>query len=347
MGRRPDPPYDGPMSRQRAHRSRRLAALLSGCLALAACGGPAGTGATMAPVATVAAPASSATVPSAAAPTSTPTPPEPSMAAGDPVLLAVGDIGRCDSTDDDAVGALIATLPGAVATLGDTAYDSGTPDELRNCFGAAWAGVTDRIRYAITGNHDDLTDAGAPLRDYLGRAASRDGRTYFSDELGSWHVVVLDADCHVVAGGCGPDSPQLRWLRDDLAASHAACTLALWHQPRFSSGDHGNDGSSAPFWDALYAGGADIVLNGHDHDYERFDAQDPSAAPDPARGITEFVVGTGGGGPRAFGDIRANSVVRATGVFGVLELTLGDGGWTFRFVATAPGFADEGTGACH
>ena len=285
--------------------------------------------------------------PPTAALTATPTPLEFTIAADDPVLLAVGDIGRCDSKADDAVGALIATLPGVVVTLGDTAYARGTARELRDCFAAAWPGVTDRIRYAVTGNHDDLTDAGAPLRDFLGPAASRDGRTYFSEELGSWHIVVLDANCDVVAGGCGPDSPQLGWLRADLAASDAACTLALWHQPRFSSGVHGNDETVAPFWDALYAGGADVVLNGHDHDYERFDAQDPSAAPDRARGITEFVVGTGGGGPRAFGDIRANSLVRATGVFGVLELTLGDGGWAFRFLATAPGFADEGTGACH
>ena len=259
----------------------------------------------------------------------------------------MGDIGRCDTTDDDAVGALIATLPGAVATLGDTAYDRGTPDQLRDCFGTAFGGVTDRIRYAVTGNHDDLTDAGAPLRDYLGEAASRDGRTFFSDELGSWHVIVLDANCGVVAGGCGPVSPQLEWLRADLAASDAACTIALWHQPRFSSGGHGNDAAVAPFWDALYAADADVVLNGHDHDYERFDPQDPSAAPDPVRGITEFVVGTGGGEPRAFEEIRPNSAVRATGVFGVLELTLGAGGWAYRFVATTPGFTDEGTGTCH
>ncbi len=242
---------------------------------------------------------------------------------------------------------MIAQLPGAVATLGDTAYPRGTPDELRDCFAAAFGDVVDRIRYAVTGNHDDLTDAGAPLRDFLGEAASRDGRTYFSDELGSWHVVVLDANCRVVDGGCGPDSPQLEWLRADLEASDAACTIALWHQPRFSSGWHGNTDTVGPFWDALYAAGAEVVLNGHDHDYERFAPQDPSAAADPARGITEFVVGTGGGGPRAFDEIQPNSAVRATEVFGALELTLGSGSWTYEFESTTPGFADEGTGTCH
>jgi 3',5'-cyclic AMP phosphodiesterase CpdA len=160
-------------------------------------------------------------------------------------------------------------------------------------------------------------------------------------------VVVLDADCDIVKGGCGADSPQLRWLRDDLAASGARCTLGLWHQPRFSSGQHGDDPAVGAFWDALYAAGADLVLNGHDHDYERLAPQDPSGNVDAARGITEIVVGTGGGELRDFKSIERDSVARVSGTYGVLALTLSDGGWSYRFVGTTPGFTDQGTGACH
>ncbi len=292
---------------------------------------------------------------SAAAPTDSPDVASPTASAASPVaspaavidLVAVGDIGRCDATGDDDTGALVAGLPGVVATLGDTAYPAGTAQQLRDCFGGGWATVKDRIRFAVTGNHDDMTDAGAPLRDYLGAAAARDGHTYFSEDLGAWHVVVLDADCDIVKGGCGADSPQVRWLRDDLAASGARCTLGLWHQPRFSSGQHGDDAAVGPFWDALHAAGADLVLNGHDHDYERLAPQDPSGNVDAARGITEIVVGTGGGDLRDFKAIERNSVARVSGTYGVLALTLSDGSWSYRFVGTKPGFTDQGTGACH
>lgn len=282
-------------------------------------------------------------------PTPGPSPawPAGTAAVGATLLVAAGDIGRCDATTDNDTGALAAALPGVVATLGDTAYDSGSRDELERCFGESWGGVKDRIRFAVTGNHDVRTDGGAPLRAYLGSAAARDGHTYFSDELGAWHVVVLDADCGTVDGGCGPDSPQVRWLRDDLASHPSACTLALWHQPRFSSGEHGDDAETGAFWDALYAAGADLVLNGHDHDYERFVPQDPSGQADDARGITEIVVGTGGGRLRPFRQPPVTSAARSSDAYGVLQLALRADGWSYRFVDTAGAVRDEGTGSCH
>jgi hypothetical protein len=319
-------------------------AMLVACLVLAACGTGGGAPSRGGSAHPAGSPSVAADGPSGPNTTS----PRPTLpSAPDPILLAVGDIASCSSTDDDAVAALVASLDGVVATLGDTAYDDGTPDELRDCFAGPWEPVIPRIRYAVTGNHDDLTDSGLPLRQLLGAAAERDGRTYFADDLGPWHVVVLDANCDVVEGGCGPGSPQLRWLRADLAANPAACTLALWHQPRFSSGYHGDDERVGPFWDALAEAGAELVLNGHDHDYERFDPQDPTGAKDPEQGITEIVLGTGGGEARAFNGLRANSVVRASGVFGVLQLTLHGGGWDWRFVDTAGTFTDGGTGTCH
>jgi acid phosphatase type 7 len=269
------------------------------------------------------------------------------VASGDPVLIAVGDVGRCDATTDDETGALAASLPGTVAILGDTAYESGSAPELEQCFGGSWGPVEDRIRYAVMGNHDIKTDNGAPLEAYLGDAASRDGRTWFSDDLGAWHVIVLDSNCGFAPVGCGRDSDQVRWLRDDLAASDARCTLAMWHHPRFSSGYHGDTGSVRAFWDALHDAGADLVLNGHEHDYERFAPQDPGGVADPAGGITEIVAGTGGGELRGFGRSAPNSLVRISDSYGVLELTLRAGGWSYRFLATDGRVLDQGDGTCH
>ena len=144
---------------------------------------------------------------------------------------------------------------------------------------------------------------------YFGAAAEPDGTSWYSYDLGTWHIVVLDSDCSSV-GGCGADSPQGRWLAADLKASTATCTLAIWHHPRFSSGEHGNDTEVAPFWQALYDAGADVVINGHDHDYERFAPQDPNGRADRARGIREFVVGTGGAALRTFPTTAANSELR-------------------------------------
>lgn len=347
MGWRYAPPMQS-QARATARRTRLLAGVaaiglgtlivLGGLRALSVRGGPASV---PAPPATPSAIAASTTpVPSADAGSGAP--PE------QPVdMVAVGDIGRCDSTADDDTGRLAATLPGVIALLGDTAYPSGTMAELEQCFGASWGLLKDRVRFAVSGNHDDMTDRGLPLQRYLGAAAVRSGHTYFSEDLGAWHVVVLDANCGLVIGGCGPDSPQVRWLRDDLARSPARCTLALWHQPRWSSGDHGSSTDSGAFWDALSAAGADLVLNGHDHDYERFLPQDPPGTPDATSGITELVVGTGGGTLRPFGHILATSVARTSETFGVLALTLRPGGWSSRFVAASGTFTDGGDGTCH
>jgi alkaline phosphatase len=263
------------------------------------------------------------------------------------VMLAAGDIGRCDSTADDATGALAARLHGVVATLGDTAYEDGTMHELEECFGGSWGGVKDRIRFAVTGNHDLHTDGGEPLRAYMGDAASRDGRTWFSDELGAWHVVVLDSDCGFLGDRCGNETDQVSWLREDLAASEARCTIALLHQPRFSSGQHGDSQAVRSFWDELYAADAELVLGGHDHDYERFGPQAPDGTPDDARGMVQFVVGTGGADLEGFKEPRPNSLVRIDDAHGLLELTLGEQSWSFRFVDTAGVARDAGGGSCH
>ncbi len=262
------------------------------------------------------------------------------------ILIAVGDIAECGSNGDERTGALAASLQGTIATLGDTAYDRGTRSELAECFGASWGPVKDRIAWAVSGNHDYMTEDGAPLREYMGAAAVREGRTYFADELGSWQVLVLDTNCDKVAGGCGPDSPQVAWLRDTLAATDAWCTVALYHHPRWSSGFHGETRSADAIWRTLAEGGVDLVLNGHEHDYERFAPLDAYGAEDPS-GIVEIVAGTGGGDLRGFRTPPATgSVVRRSTLFGVVEATLADGSWAIRFLDVEGQDVDRASGTC-
>ena len=183
-----------------------------------------------------------------------------------------------------------------------------------------------------------------------GTSAPRPGptaSTWYARDLGTWRVIVLDSDCDKV-GGCGPESPQGRWLAAELAASDARCTVAIFHHPRFSSGEeHGDDEAMDPFWRALHADGVDVIVNGHDHDYERFAPQDPEGREDRTAGIREFVVGTGGRELRGFADPRPNSELRASIAHGVLALTLHDGSYDWAFHAVASTFSDGGTAACH
>jgi len=273
-----------------------------------------------------------------------PSVPGPS-ASGDPVLVGAGDIADCDLDDDSATAALVEAIPGTVFTAGDNAYPDGTAEQFKDCYGPTWGRFLDRTRPA-PGNHDQNTQDLAGYLGYFGAAAAPDGKTWYSYDLGTWHVIVVDSSCDGV-GGCGPGSEQGRWLATDLAASTARCTVAIWHHPRFSSGEHGDDPSVAPMWQALYTAGADLVINGHDHDYERFAAQDPDGRADGSRGIREFVVGTGGAALRPFSTIAANSELRAAVTHGVLRLVLHPTSYDWTFVPTIGEFGDSGSGPCH
>ncbi len=290
----------------------------------------------------------------ASAPASTGSPPARAAAGVPaPLLVAAGDIAchpgqprTVASCHQAATAALAGRLhPTAVAVLGDTQYDRGQLTEYLGSFAHSWGHLKARIHPA-TGNHEYATPGAAGYYSYFGAAAGPRGRGYYSYELGAWHVVVLNSNCSVVS--CAATSAQVRWLRADLAAHPRRCTLAYWHHPRFSSGFHGNDTSVAPLWSALYAGGADVVLDGHDHDYERFAPQSPAGRRDLVRGIREFIVGTGGEDQRPFLLPKANSERRSSGTFGVLALTLRPTGYSWRFVPE-PGrtFRDAGAGACH
>jgi calcineurin-like phosphoesterase family protein/thrombospondin type 3 repeat protein len=265
----------------------------------------------------------------------------------DPVFVGAGDIASCSSSGDEATAKLLDGIPGTVYTLGDDAYESGTTTEFANCYDPSWGRHKARTKPAV-GNHEYATGTASGYFGYFGAAAGDPSKGYYSYDLGAWHIVALNSMCENV-GGCGTSSPMVSWLKGDLAANHSSCTLAYWHHPVFSSGsEHGNDPKMVPSWDALYAAGADVVLSGHDHDYERFAPQTSSGVADPARGIREFVVGTGGRSHYAFGTIRANSQARNSDTYGVLKLTLHASSYDWQFVPEAgKTFSDSGSGSCH
>ncbi len=214
-----------------------------------------------------------------------PTPPDRSA----PVLVAAGDIASCSSSGDEATAALLDQLPGTVATLGDNAYPDGAASDFADCYDPTWGRHKARTRPS-PGNHDYHTPGASGYYAYFGESAGPSGQGYYSYDVGDWHIVSLNSNEDMTAG-----SAQEQWLRADLAASAKLCTLAYWHHPRFSSGTLlGGYSATEPLWQALYDHDADVVLAGHEHNYERFAPQTPAGVADPARGIRAFVVGTGG-----------------------------------------------------
>ena len=272
--------------------------------------------------------------------------PSASEAGSTATFVGAGDIATCGLSGDSETAALVQGIPGHVFTAGDNAYENGTAEEFANCFDPTWGAFKARIRPAA-GNHDWVTPGAAGYVAYFGDAATNaDGRTWYSFDLGTWHVIVLDSDCDKVKG-CGPESEQGKWLAADLAASASRCAIAIWHHPRFSSGEHGSQTSSAPLWEAVVRAGVDIVVSGHDHDYERFAPQDGSGAASDA-GTREFVVGTGGAGLRPFPRVSVrNSLVRSSIAHGVIEFTLQASGYLWHFHSTDGSFSDQGSAACH
>ena len=264
-----------------------------------------------------------------------------------PLLLAAGDIGSCNSGGDEATAALIEGVPATIAALGDLAYPSGTAEDFANCYVPSWGVFRDHTRPAA-GNHDFATPWAAPYFAYWGTLAGLAGAGYYSYELGSWHIVVLNSNCRFVP--CRPGSPQETWLRTDLVQHRAKCTLAYFHHPLFSSTRGTATPAVQPLWQDLYAVGADIVLNGHAHNYQRFAPQTPLGAADPRRGIREFVVGTGGDSHHLVGPPIATQENMDDTTFGVLRLMLLDTGYTWEFEPQTNGggfFTDSGTGNCH
>lgn len=266
-------------------------------------------------------------------------------------VLAAGDIAECDHQGDETTARILAQYPQAtILTLGDNAYQHGTPADFRNCYAPSWGKFKERTRPA-TGNHDEATKNAQGYWDFFGPRGGPYDKYYYSYDLGAWHLVVLNSDCWRV-GGCDPTDPQIEWLAADLAAHRNRCTLAYWHRPPFTSGRYGlpkDTNRVMPLWQTLYNEGVDVLLVGHDHDYERFIPMDASGQADPSKGVREFVVGTGGGNLRPFENPPLpTTATRSFSTWGVLRLTLEPGKYAWRFLPVTPGgFTDLGVGTCH
>ena len=255
-------------------------------------------------------------------------------------VVAAGDIcglkpATCSPTAD-----LIKTIdPDIALTLGDNQYGEGTLAQYLSGYDGAWGAFKD-ITYPVAGNHEWKTPAAQGYLDYFGTQDYWYTRTF-----GDWRFYALDGTCDA-NGGCGPGAPQYEWLQEQLATHTDRCILAYWHQPRFSSGTkHGSDEDVAPLWQLLDAAGADLVFNGHEHNYERFSAQDVQGVSTP-EGMVEIVAGTGGTpNGYGFGDPLPNSEVRLGGS-GVVELGLHEDGWVARFIRPSGEVSDQAEGSC-
>ena len=263
------------------------------------------------------------------------------------VIVAVGDIASCSSTDDEATANLVGGIKGStVLTLGDEAYPEGTTEEFDKCYKPTWGRFEDRTK-PVPGNHEYNTKEAKGYFNYFGKVAGEPDKGYYSYDLDGWHIVALNSNCEEV--GCGASSPQVRWLEVDLAKDAKSCTLAYFHYPLFSSGEYRPGIHEVkPLWEALYAADADVVLNGHDHNYQRFAPQDPNGKADPKRGIREFVVGTGGRSLYPIGEPIANSEVDNDETYGVLTLAPHPDDYEWRFLPVeGETFTDSGSARCH
>ncbi|HEU4890883.1 MAG TPA: metallophosphoesterase [Vicinamibacterales bacterium] len=255
------------------------------------------------------------------------------------ILIAAGDIGECGFGALDT-GRLIDTLPGTLLALGDLAYMHGSSANFRDCYDPAWGRHRDRTR-PVPGNHEYETPGAAAYFDYFGTLAGDRGQGHYAFTAGPWQVIALNSEIPMA-----PGSIQNQWLRDELQNTRTTCTIAYWHRPLYSSGPNGDNADTRPLWSILIEFGAEVVLNGHDHMYERFDQQDGQGRPDPVNGLRQFTVGTGGARlstPRA---PRPNSAVRFGAAYGVLQLTLQTTSYSWEFKAVNHAFSDSGAGTC-
>jgi len=269
---------------------------------------------------------------------SVPTPtPTPTLAEGSVTFVGAGDISDCNNDNDELTAQLLDAIPGTVFTTGDNVYESGTSEQFANCYDPTWGRHKDRTK-PIPGNHDYRTSDAAPYFQYFNNVPS-----YYAYDLGSWRIYALNSEIDV-----SEVSAQVIWLQADLLANPRQCVLAYWHKPRWSSGDnHGSNPDMQTLWQIFYASGAEVVLNGHEHNYERFAPMNPAGEADPL-GLREFVVGTGGRDLYNFGAILPASEARDDTSYGVLKLTLRSTGYDWQFVpASGSTFTDSGSTECH
>jgi calcineurin-like phosphoesterase family protein len=268
-----------------------------------------------------------------------PPPPPPGLVE---TLVGAGDIGWCGLQGAALTASLLDRISGTVFTAGDNAYPNGSSRDFADCYEPFWGRHKSRTR-PVPGNHEYNTSGAGGYFGYFGVNAGPPGLGFYAYQLGAWQILALNSEVSAF-----PGSPQFEWLRRELAANPTRCTLAYFHNPVFGSGTNGGNPHMQAIWTVLYASGADVIINGHNHSYERFAPQDPDGRPDSARGIRQFVVGTGGAELTGFPSIRPNSEVRNANTWGVLRLTLRSDRYEWEFMPVAgQSFSDSGGDNCH
>lgn len=258
-------------------------------------------------------------------------------------VLAAGDIGECGGAAPETAE-LLEQIQGPFLALGDIAYPKGAVEDYQNCYDPSYGPFKDRTE-PVPGNHDYMTDGAKPYFDYFGSRVGTQAAPWYSRDIGDWHIVFLNSNCEDV-GGCDESSPQYRWLAKDLAAAPRTCLAAVWHHPRYSSSEYGDNTDVSPMFRALVQAGGDLVLNGHAHFYERYPRMDDNSQPSP-KGMREFIAGTGGANLYEFAAINPASEVRWNQGHGVLQLDLRPDGYDWRFLPTDAGVVvDSGSDTC-
>lgn len=269
-----------------------------------------------------------------------PIPPLPTGIVATAVLMGAGDLGDCGLPGTEQTAALLRGFSGTVITLGDHAYPHGSRDDFLNCYDGHWGFLKSQTFPAI-GNHDLETEGGRPYYDYFGLNAGPPGRGYYSYTAGNWFVLSLNSELEKN----GRDA-QVAWVTRELAANEAQCTLAYFHRPHVSSGIYAAQ-RMQPLVNALYRGGVEVIVNGHEHFYERFGRQDAEGRPDAAFGFDQFIVGTGGGRFHAAVTVVPNSEVLVQEAWGVIKFTLRSSDYDWAFIQTGGAVRDAGTRQCH
>ncbi len=271
----------------------------------------------------------------------------------DVVLIGAGDIADgfgFNLSGAFATAALLDASPTAIVFAdGDHAYGHATDNDFARSYDPTWGRAKLRT-IPVIGRHDYDSLNAAGYFNYFGPAAGDPTKGYYSIDLGAWHIVSLNSLCTYVSGGCGVGSPEETWLANDLASHTQACTLALFHEPLYTSSSQVTPNTAVqPLWQDLYNHNVDLIVNGHAHNYERFAPQDANGNLDTARGIIEIIAGTGGEGHYSFNStVAPNSLVRNSDTFGVLQLTLHQSSFDWKFIPVAGmTFTDSGTQACH
>lgn len=258
------------------------------------------------------------------------------VSAASVVMVGAGDIASCSNNNDTSTAKLLASISGTVFNLGDNTYESGTPTEYTNCYNPTWGQYKSRTK-PVPGNHDYKTSGASGYFNYFGVAK------YYAYNLGDWRIYALNSEIDTSA-----TSAQATWLKNDLAKNPKQCVMAYWHRPRWSSGKvHGSDSKTQALWAILYDAKAELVVAGHEHNYERFAPMNKSGTA-VTTGLQEIVAGTGGESHYAFGTILPASRARNANTYGVLKLTLNSGSYSWKFIPVAgQSYTDSGSINCH